>query len=247
MLKKFSDRIYYLPCSEETDRPNLYYIKGDEKSLAVDAGNSPAHLKLFYEGIAELGFQKPDYTVITHWHWDHCFGICAVDGPVYATEMTVGELEYVSTWEWTYEKMHEREKNCEDIPFCNENIIKEYSELTDIKVELPNVIVREKTVIDLGGVSCILEPHDSTHSRDSLFIHIPQERVLIIGDADCGDFYDNDGRYDREKLINMTDYMLSFDVDYYLIGHDDVQTRGEEEAYLKEELEKLNSSNFSAE
>ena len=37
-LIRMSDRLYVLPYEEETDRPNLYYIRGDRYSVAVDAG-----------------------------------------------------------------------------------------------------------------------------------------------------------------------------------------------------------------
>jgi hypothetical protein len=55
-LKKLSDRIYYLPNEEETDRPVLGYINGDKYSLAVDVGNSSKHVEKFYNlTLAGLG------------------------------------------------------------------------------------------------------------------------------------------------------------------------------------------------
>lgn len=44
MLKRLTERAWYLPWEEETDRPNLCYLLGERHSLAVDAGNSPAHV-----------------------------------------------------------------------------------------------------------------------------------------------------------------------------------------------------------
>ena len=46
-MQKISNRIFYLPSMEETDRPVLGYIKGDRYSLMVDAGNSPKHVSLY--------------------------------------------------------------------------------------------------------------------------------------------------------------------------------------------------------
>ncbi len=46
-LMMISDRIYYLPSEERTDRPVLGYIKGDKYSLVVDAGNSADHVQEF--------------------------------------------------------------------------------------------------------------------------------------------------------------------------------------------------------
>lgn len=44
MLKKLTDRVYYKPHLEQTDRPALGLINGNKFSLIVDAGNSPGHL-----------------------------------------------------------------------------------------------------------------------------------------------------------------------------------------------------------
>ena len=36
---RLSPRIYALPFSKEADRPNLFYLRGDDFSVAIDAGN----------------------------------------------------------------------------------------------------------------------------------------------------------------------------------------------------------------
>ena len=56
-LKKISDRVYYLPSEERTDRPVLGYVKGDKYSLAVDAGNSSDHVEEFYRELGELDLE----------------------------------------------------------------------------------------------------------------------------------------------------------------------------------------------
>lgn len=58
-LVKVSDRIWYLPFEEETDRPCLYYIRGEKCSAAVDAGNSRAHVEKFYTCLREAGLPLP--------------------------------------------------------------------------------------------------------------------------------------------------------------------------------------------
>ena len=42
-LKKLSDHIWYMPFEEERDRPNLGYVKGENWSLAIDAGFEKNH------------------------------------------------------------------------------------------------------------------------------------------------------------------------------------------------------------
>lgn len=87
-LKKLTDRIYYLPHEPEADRPMLVYVKGDRLSLAIDAGYSSLHVKDFYEAIEAADFRKPDFTAITHWHYDHTFGMHAIKGVSIAHKKT---------------------------------------------------------------------------------------------------------------------------------------------------------------
>lgn len=58
----------------------LGYIRGERYSLAVDAGNSRRHVEKFYAALDAAELRRPDFTVLTHWHWDHTFGLHAVDG-----------------------------------------------------------------------------------------------------------------------------------------------------------------------
>ena len=87
-LKKISNRIFYYPHQPETDRPMLAYIKGEKVALAIDAGNSASHVDEFYKALEIEGLKKPDFTVITHWHWDHTFGMHKVNGLCIANEKT---------------------------------------------------------------------------------------------------------------------------------------------------------------
>lgn len=51
----------------------LGYIRGERYSLAVDAGNSRRHVEKFYAALDAAELRRPDFTVLTHWHWDHTF------------------------------------------------------------------------------------------------------------------------------------------------------------------------------
>ena len=59
-LVRLTDRVWFLPHDEPTDRPVLGYIRGDRLSLAVDAGASPAHVADFYRALADEGLPLPD-------------------------------------------------------------------------------------------------------------------------------------------------------------------------------------------
>ena len=170
MLIKFSDRIYYYEGEESTDRPYLYYIRGGRQSAVIDAGNSRRHVESFYAALSEVGLPLPDYTVITHWHWDHTFGLPYVQGKTVASALTNQKLRQVMGWVWTPEAMDAREKTGEDIAFCNRCIRIEYENLQEITVSPAQEEVEDRRTIDLGGVHLELFAADSPHSRDSLYI-----------------------------------------------------------------------------
>ncbi|RGY95689.1 MBL fold metallo-hydrolase [Clostridium sp. AM58-1XD] len=87
-LTKLTDNICFLPHEPERDRPMLAYVQGEKYSLAIDAGYSASHVKDFYEALIANNFGEPDFTVITHWHYDHTFGLHAVKGVSIAHKKT---------------------------------------------------------------------------------------------------------------------------------------------------------------
>lgn len=236
MLKKFSDRIYYYEGEERTDRPYLYYIRGDEKSAVIDAGNSQRHVQQFYQALSGNGLPLPVYTIITHWHWDHTFGLPYVQGETVASALTNRKLREVMEWEWTPEAMEGRERTGQDIAFCNQCIRLEYENLNEIHVIPAGQEVADRKTIDLGGVRLELFAADSPHSRDSLYIYIPEEKALAVGDATCEDFYDNDGKYDPEKLRALLAFFEPLDFSFFLLGHSAPEEREGMSGYLHQIL-----------
>ena len=223
-LKKIGERLYVLPYEERTDRPNLYYIKGDDYSIAIDAGNSRAHVEKFYAALKEMDFPLPRYTVISHWHWDHTFGLKYINGESISTQLTHDKLIEVGKWKWNLEAMKKREETGDDIPFCNEHILLEYPDLDEIEVVTTDITITENTTLELGGINVELLPRDSTHSRDPIFVYLPSEKALIVQDADNFDFYHGEV-YFQDKLKAMIAFFESLDYDKHLLGHAEYETK----------------------
>ncbi len=238
-LKQLSKRIWYLPSTEETDRPVLTYIKGEKLSLAVDAGNSPAHIGLFYDELSKNGLRLPDLTVITHWHWDHTFALCAVHGVSMACKKTNDQLRKVKQWSWNDEAMKKRLQMGEDIAFCDTCIRLEYPDLHRIIVRHADVEFDGEMIIDLGGVTCRLIARDAPHSRDQVLVYVPEENLLVGGDG-CGeDFYNHDGIYEKDRLAAYIDALEAIPFETYIGGHDDPETRENIMSYMKDELSQI--------
>lgn len=230
---KVTDKIYYFSGEQETDRPFLYYIKGHDYSVAIDAGQCKEHVEQFYAAIQNEGLLLPKYTIITHWHWDHSFGLPYIQGKSISSELARQQLEVVSNWKWNKAAMEQRVKDGTDVVFVNECIQKVYTDLSTIKIVTADIAVKDTMELDLGDIQLELYARDSIHSRDALLVYIPKERALFVGDADCEDIYNND----EVKLSRLKDYrefINRFDFEKYFIGHDFPDNRDGVNNYLDE-------------
>ena len=216
---KVTDKIFFFSGEQETDRPFLYYIKGRDYSVAIDAGQSKEHVEQFYSVIQKEGLRLPQYTIITHWHWDHSFGLPYIQGESIYSQLTRKQLEVVSNWKWTKKDMEQRVKDGTDIEFVNECIQKVYSDLSKIKIVTTDIIVNDNMKLDLGDIQLELYARDSIHSRDALFVYIPHEKALFVGDADCEDLY-NGGEVKIDRLKAYREFVNNFEIERYFLGHD---------------------------
>ena len=194
----------------------------------MDAGNSPHHVKAFYAALKAAGHPTPDITVATHWHWDHTFGLPAVKGLTIATRATNNALRQVQSWTWDEQSMEARLRSGEDIQACVDCIRREYADPEDIRVATADMEIESPVTLDLGGVTCRLIPQDSPHSRDGLFLHIPEEKALAVGDGESGDYYELDGAYDPAKKDALLSFLEGLDYDLALPGHQAPWSKEEE-------------------
>lgn len=239
ILKKYSDRIYYMPFNDKTDQPNIGYVLGDNFSVMIDTGNSPKSLNLFYKGLNERNLSKPDFALITHFHWDHTFAMCAFEGKTICNTITNNYLKSMSEWEWTDKAMKKRLQTGEEIEFCDTHMRIEYPNTKDIKVVPADITFDSKITLDLGGVNICMWLVGGPHSNDSSLVYVEEEKLIFCGDADSEDFYNNNGNYDKHKLTNYINYLDSLDFDMYIHGHVNPQTKSEILEILKGYLKKL--------
>ena len=227
-MKKFTDHIYYMDNSPETDQPYVYLIHSSKMNLQIDAGNSPENYYNFLSEVKDLGLDEPKLLAITHWHWDHTFGMVACNVPMIASVKTNEYLKRVKNWKWTEEAMQERLKTGEDIQFCYDCMHKQYTDIGMIQVCEADITFDSEILINLGDVHVKGIHIDTPHTRDAVLYYVEEEKVVIAADAEYEDYYDNNSQYDPSRLASFIEFLEGLDFEYYLRGHDDFKLTKEE-------------------
>lgn len=217
-LQKLSDRLFYLPPYSKTDRPILAAIVGDHETLLIDAGNSSSHANLFKEQLASHRISG-DLLALTHWHWDHIFGLKEMNLPSIANKMTWKKTKELQTYSWEDTDLDKRVKDGIEIPFCADAIKLELGEKRDITIPSPTIIFEKELKINLGGVSCMIEHVGGDHSADSTILYIEEEKVLFLGDCLYANMYAEKWHYTVHKMCTLLDKIESYDAQIYFLSH----------------------------
>lgn len=210
-LQRLSEHVWIFPFNSPKDRPNLGYILGADKALAVDAGHSSSHVEDFYDAIRAEGLPLPEITVITHWHWDHTYGMHAVNGETMARPETNAKLAEIQA------EMKEDPDSVKRFLASDPTIRREYAGGIPVAVVPADKIVNEDFSIDLGGVEVQVMKTESPHTDDALMVYVPGDRVLFVGDAQLGEF--PSWRMDWDKLDALARKVNGIDADIVIDGH----------------------------
>lgn len=239
-LKRISENIMYMPAIHETDRPILAIISGSKSSLIIDSGNSSQHARLFLNELKKHNITNEKYVVITHWHWDHIFGINEMNLITIANEKTQNEIIKMKNYEWTTEALDKRVKEKIEIPFCAEMIKKEFENFNDINITCADIVFNNRIIIDLGDINCIIENVGGDHSSDSTVIYVQEEKVLFLGDCLCPDIYTEKESYDIDTLFSLLNKLECYDADQYIESHWKPVNKEEFLSYINEMKEIAN-------
>ena len=76
---------------------------------------------------------------------------------------------------------------------------REYKDTRNIKVVPASIEFENELYIDLGGIEARLIHISGPHSRDSVVLYIPEEKILFLGDSHSKDLYTYPWHFDIKK------------------------------------------------
>lgn len=216
-LFKLNDYTYYTDYEELRDRPRLCYIKGDNFSVAIDAGHSDNHVNEFYSLLKQNNLALPKLTILTHWHWDHTFAMHAVNGLTLASEKTNKHLiDFINGQNETEDRKFRE---------LDPSIANEYPLEKKIIVKTADIIYNGKITIDLGNTTLEVFESVSPHTDDCTLIYMPKEKIIFVGDGTCGVF--PTWKSDPVKGEEMIKLLNKYDINISIGGHWENQNKKE--------------------
>lgn len=219
-LIKVTDRIYYLPHYEQNDWCTIGIVIGDKHVLMMDSGASKRHVELFLSELENNKLPKPDLCALTHWHWDHTYGLAHLENIVsIATKDTNRLLKDMQKWGWSDEEMEERIKTGKDLAFSYPHINDEYPDKSKIKIATATIEYTDKLKLDLGNVTVQLKKIENSHSDDSAIIYIPEEKCVFLGDIHYEDLLPINSVYYHDKHEKLISELRKLNFDKVLSGH----------------------------
>ncbi len=225
-LQKLSPHVYWMP-PDVPDRPSLAAIVGTRHTLMLDGAASPAHMQLFLDALAQENVRPPDFVALTHWHWDHIFGLATLHVPVIANVRTGRRIAELVPLDWTDDALDQRVADGREIAFCADNIKLELPEPRAVKIVQPSILFDKTLQFDLGGVTCIAEHVGGDHAEDSTIFYIPEDQFLFLGDCLYDAIYAPVRHYTRKNILPLLEKILHYPAVCYSEGHSSCLTSAE--------------------
>lgn len=198
-VERLSERVLLL--TEASPMENLVVAVATRKGIVViDATSSPATAALFRAAI-QKEFKRNDfaYLILTHPHWDHAFGCQAfpeadvvihengarplADSGAAAARIAAGTRDRLAALNRelaTPDLDAKRKAEVEtDIAF-RERIARGLS--AGFAPTTAAISFNDRMVLNMGDVSFQLTFFGRAHSGCDIFIHIPEEKILVTGD-----------------------------------------------------------------
>lgn len=225
-IESIGERFWYMTPVSETDRPILGIVAGSERTLMIDAGNSEAHANLFMEMIKEKGVDMPSYVVLTHWHWDHIFGLSALENALsISSTKTKKEIEKLRPLAWSNDAIDQRVAEGTEIEFCANAIKLEFPDKRNITITLPVMTFEDEVEVDLGGITCIIKHVGGDHADDSVVIYVKEEKILFLADCFYPDIFSEKDNYTVDGIRGLLNKLEVFDADFYILSHSGILSK----------------------
>lgn len=206
------ERIWIYPPDKEHLEPTIGWVSTDEGVVVIDSGNSPEHGQRALRAIRATTSEPIRYLINTHRHWDHTFGNQAFHAPIIAHTLCRRKMEQNARDDWAPDQILAWVESwvLPRVPTLQR------SQFEGLRLVLPQITFKGALILTLGRTRFELIYMGEAHSRDSIGVHLPQERLLFVADA----LYSMSGHAATERIRRLLDRIHALGVETLVAGHE---------------------------
>ena len=184
-LIQLTEHIWLWPCSDDPEviQPSIGVIAGKYRTILVDAGNSPYVVNRIKDAIQQARLPAVSSIVYTHHHWDHVYGACVFQVPVYAHEKCRSILLNEAKKPWSAKYLDQMVARNPKLKVSYDAQARAIHDWDAFQIVVPDKVFSTIEVFDLDGIRVELEHVGGKHARDSIIVKVPQDRVMFLGDC----------------------------------------------------------------
>ncbi len=246
-IEKISDRVILLRLSHNPSGTNVTAVKSSKGIVVFDTEMSYQIAAQIRKAI-EKYFRDPNITFVvnTHHHWDHTngnqtFRDAVIIGHENCTRgiqnFAAGKDEFAKAYkegwiDYLKNKLESSELEPGEAEQTRERIryaTMVYDELNEGFVPTPPYITfSDRLMLDLGDLTLHLMHLGMCHSDSDILIHIPEEKLVIVGDAFNGRSVKYiDENADIPRWLDVLNGLLKDEnpIVHAVSGHGDMMTR----------------------
>jgi len=162
-LAREADGVYV---AEGFDFGNIAFLVDPAGVVAIDAGTTEESARAAMKALRRVTDLPVRYVILTHSHWDHVGGLAAVREPgtvVIARANFARELSRMRSSQRTFSWFFG-------------------SQPVGLDVHVDRVVSANESLLH-GGLEIRLIPVSGGETEDALFVHLPKQGLLFVGDA----------------------------------------------------------------
>jgi glyoxylase-like metal-dependent hydrolase (beta-lactamase superfamily II) len=162
-LVREGDGVYV---AEGFDFGNIAFLVDPAGVIAIDAGTTEQSARAAMKALREVTDAPVRYVILTHSHWDHVGGLAAIREPgtaVIARANFAQELTRMRSSQRTFSWFFG-------------------SQPVGLDVRVDRTVSANES-LRLGGMEIRLIPVSGGETNDALFVHLPKQALLFVGDA----------------------------------------------------------------
>ena len=184
-LTQLAEHVWLLPHHPDpnTVQSSIGVIATQNRSLLVDAGNSPRLARMLKMELARCKLPPVSRIIYTHHHWDHIYGACEFGVPVTAHTICKAILEEEASKPWGIEFLEREIKRNPKLEASYNARAMSIADWAVFQIIVPDEVFEKKATIDWDGLTIELEHVGGVHAEDSILVKIPQEGVMFLGDC----------------------------------------------------------------